>query len=196
MRIEICGGIGSGKTTLAKLIAKEFKVFSLYENFKENPFWHDFYSNLGQFIFETEITFLLQHYHNILVNDVEYNLLVCDFSIIQDLAYSNIGLVGRRKVIFEEIFNEVMFEIGPPEMIIHLKCDPLIQLDRIILRGIDEEKLISQEFLIKLNLEIDNLLQTRFDESKILEFNSGSIDFANNKNHIDLVLNKIGDRLF
>ena len=53
-RIEICGGIASGKTTLASLM-KKLKVEVLFEDFKTNPFWKAFYVYPGKYIFETEI---------------------------------------------------------------------------------------------------------------------------------------------
>ena len=65
MRIEICGGIASGKTSLAKLLEEHTIGTVIYEDFKVNPFWEAFYNNPGEYIFETELTFTLQHYHEI-----------------------------------------------------------------------------------------------------------------------------------
>lgn len=65
MRIEICGGIASGKTTLAKLLEENGIGKAIYENFEKNPFWEAFYKNPSKYAFETEIAFTLQHYHEI-----------------------------------------------------------------------------------------------------------------------------------
>jgi len=54
MRIEITGAIGSGKSSLAKLLLDHgFDV--VFEEFKMNPFWRAFYSNPIKYNFETEL---------------------------------------------------------------------------------------------------------------------------------------------
>ena len=63
-RIEICGGIASGKTTLANLLARS-NIDPILEDFQTNLFWRAFYADPAGTAFETEITFLLQHYHQI-----------------------------------------------------------------------------------------------------------------------------------
>ena len=44
---HICieGTIGVGKTSLAKLIAEEMEAKTVFEQFEENPFLSNFYSN-------------------------------------------------------------------------------------------------------------------------------------------------------
>lgn len=55
LRIEVCGGIASGKTSIATLINR-IGIKSIFENFKINPFWEAFYSDPINYAFETEIT--------------------------------------------------------------------------------------------------------------------------------------------
>ena len=125
MRIEICGGIASGKTTLAKLLS-ETGVESVLEDFSKNPFWELFYLNPGKYIFETEVTFTLQHYHEIKNAQEKYSRFICDFSSIIDLAYAKIGLEGNKLNIFESIYEEVISDIGQPYLIIYLRCSSLL----------------------------------------------------------------------
>ena len=61
-RVEICGGIAAGKTTLARLLRSKI-LTPIYEDFKKNPFYDAFYEDPRRYAFETELTFLLQHYH-------------------------------------------------------------------------------------------------------------------------------------
>ena len=56
LRIEICGGIASGKTTLGgALDGKE--TLCCFEKFEANPFWSAFYNDPAENAFEAEITF-------------------------------------------------------------------------------------------------------------------------------------------
>ena len=60
-RIEICGGIASGKTTLASIL-KQLDYNVVFERFMDNPFLNEFYtSNGSDNTFETEMVFLLLH---------------------------------------------------------------------------------------------------------------------------------------
>ena len=62
--VEVCGGIASGKTTFAALMTN-IGLIPVLEDFKKSPFWEAFYRNPGEYIFETEISFILLHYHQI-----------------------------------------------------------------------------------------------------------------------------------
>ncbi len=90
-RIEVCGGIASGKTTLANLLHK-LDIPSTLENFAANPFMQQFYADPIKTAFETEITFLLQHYHQTKIAANLNKRFVCDFSFLLDLAYARVTL--------------------------------------------------------------------------------------------------------
>jgi deoxyadenosine/deoxycytidine kinase len=63
-RIEITGIIAAGKTTLARALADAGFAYGVFESFANNPFYDAFYRNPYRCSFETEVTFLLQHYHD------------------------------------------------------------------------------------------------------------------------------------
>ena len=70
-----------GETTLVGLFENE-KAITLFEDFKANPFWEQFYVDPERFAFETEITFLLQHYSQIKAASGSKEAIVCDFSLL------------------------------------------------------------------------------------------------------------------
>src|SRR3954447_11075813 len=94
-RVEICGGIASGKTTLANLLGSSERMV-VREDFSSNPFWRAFYDDPNNTAFETEITFLLQHYHQIKVATNLEKSFACDFSLLLDYAYAHVTLNGSR----------------------------------------------------------------------------------------------------
>lgn len=190
MRIEICGGIAAGKTTFAMLMHSA-GVESIFEDFKSNPFWEPFYTNPGKYIFETEITFLLQHYHDI-KNGLEKNKnFICDFSFYIDLAYAQIGLNDNRLKIFETVLEETMSEVNKPSVVVHLICDPKIQYERIIKRGRTIENSITLDFLKMLDDKIFEILAVHKNEFKILTINSGEKDFVNDESVKVEIVNQV-----
>lgn len=54
------GTMGSGKTTVARLLAKEFKFHLLEENFGENAFLPRFYQDMKRWAFHSQTFFLME----------------------------------------------------------------------------------------------------------------------------------------
>ena len=192
-RIEICGGIAAGKTTLANLLEVNDIGHVIYEDFRSNPFWKSFYENPGEYIFETELTFTLQHYHDIKKKNKE-QLVVCDYSLILDLAYANIGLTGRRLHIYQDMLKELYDEIAPADLYIYLECSGSEELKRIKNRKRDVESNIELGFLELLNNELIKDIHSS-KELNILTINSENYDFVNNSQHKEIVLSRIREAM-
>lgn len=185
-RVEICCGIASGKTTFASLFNANF-ITPIYEDFKKSPFWEAFYLNPGKYIFETEISFILLHYHQIRKKiDNDSDNIICDFSFLLDIAYAAIGLLGSKLKAFECVMNEIRNELPSPDLYIYLDCDAQTQLYRIRKRQRPEESLVKIGFLDSLNkalkVEIDNV-----NPKRVITINSAEEDFA----HIETVQNEM-----
>jgi len=179
-RIEICGGIASGKTTLTQLISNT-GIVSVLEDFRANPFWKPFYADPAGTAFETEITFLLQHYHEIKVAAKQCKPFVCDFSPLLDRAYSHVTLDKEKQSAFAAVYSEVRNELSSPKLLIHLICDPSIELDRVRRRGRDIEKAITTQYLQAINRALNELVNTTCTSWKVLSVDSGLVDFAENE---------------
>jgi deoxyadenosine/deoxycytidine kinase len=194
-RIEICGGLASGKTTFAELTS-QVGAERVLENFKEVPSWESFYTNPGKYIFETEITFMLLHYHQIKrQNDEVSGISICDFSFFLDRAYAKIGLSGSQLEAFERVYLEVHKELGLPILLVHLRCDALTELARIRARGRSEENSINVDFLGRLNKAVEMEVSAIQAECPVITIDSAIKDFANDKNikkeMVDLIQGQI-----
>lgn len=192
-RIEICGGIASGKTSLAKLLEENNIGTSIYEDFQSNPFWEAFYTDTGKYIFETELTFTLQHYHEIKKHLID-SLLICDYSILLDIAYAKIGLSGKKLELFKLIIKEIYQDINKPKMTIYLKCSAQEEQKRIKTRNRAVEENITIEFLENLNTQIKQEVST-LKPNEILIIDSLKYDFVNNEKDKKIVLNLIKENM-
>ena len=145
MRIEICGGIASGKTTLANSMEK-FGFGIANEKLGSTSFLDEFYSNPELFTFETEISFLLQHSVEIkkLLNSQN---IVCDYSFEQDYAYAVNNMKTSELQTFKCVFDEIKRQLGEPDLIIRLECSTETKQVRIKLRGRENEQMIKNEYL-------------------------------------------------
>jgi deoxyguanosine kinase len=177
-RIEICGGIASGKTTLASILPRD-RFRPNLEDFRSNPFWKAFYDDPIGSAFETELTFFLQHYHGIKVPHSQSELMACDYSLVLDLAYARVTLKGRRLEIFEAVFQEAWQELGPPDLLVYLRCDAETELFRIKKRAREVEKSIDLGYLTALNASLESVISQFRSSLQVNEIDSAKRDFAN-----------------
>ncbi len=174
-RIEICGGVASGKSTLAS-VAHQDGYDSVFEDFKKNPFWEAFYRDPGAHALETEITFLLQHFHSI--TNAPATFVVCDFSLTLDLAYADVSLSDSAHGCFSRVYSEVISLIGSPAALILLRCNPEEQLSRIQQRGRQEEENVDLPFLRNLNEQIRQRVAELRSDIHIVDIDSERLDFS------------------
>jgi deoxyadenosine/deoxycytidine kinase len=156
-RIEICGGIASGKTTIAKLLAQNLGAELVLEDFRNNPFWERFYKNPELFEYEKNIYFLAQHSAEIKLS-AQNNIVVCDYALIQDLAYSSLSTDPTHFTIMKILYEHLQKQFPVPDFIIRVQCDEVTQIERIRARGRFEEFAITLEYLKRLNIAIDQIL--------------------------------------
>lgn len=193
--IEVCGGIAAGKTTFASL-ANKLDYHTIYEDFKKSPFWEAFYCNPGKYVFETELSFILLHYHQVKNASETGQKLICDFSFLLDLAYAKIGLTGTKLEAFECVLGEIRKELPKPDLIVHLECDAKTELERIRARARKEEESINLEFLDSLNKAIEKEVENVKNTLPVITINSSEKDFANDESVKGEMVGLISDFLY
>lgn len=194
VRIEVCGGIASGKTTFATLIETSGMNVVL-ENFQANPFLDLFYSDMNKFALETEITFLLQHFSQIKVEAQQGRNFICDFSLYLDIAYASITLQGTKYQTFRAVYDEVQRELAPPDILVYLRCGAATELDRIRSRKRLNEQSITIEFLSSLNESLNHYVDQARTKTRVLEINSERVNFATDMSTRGEMVNMILDSL-
>jgi deoxyadenosine/deoxycytidine kinase len=191
---EICGGIASGKTTLAILLGQT-RISSCLENFQSNPFWKAFYADPIGTAFETEISFLLQHYHEIKTASKQESAFACDFSLLLDRAYAQVTLNEEKRAAFLAVYQVIRRELPPPNLVIHLVCAPEVELERIRRRGRDVEQSITVDYLSAINKALAKVIKTETGGWNVLSIDSVKLDFANDEHDKQHVLELVKSRL-
>ena len=177
-RIEICGGIASGKTTLARALGETGMTCS-FEGFESNPFWSAFYDDPRGNAFETEITFLLQHYHQIKQGlRSRPSVLVCDYSLLLDRAYGFSTLPADELPAFLSVYGVIAKRLSSLDLIVHLRCDATEEHARIIRRGREVERTATVDLLVRLNAAIEQQLAAPDLDVPILRIDSNHLDFT------------------
>ncbi len=154
-----------------------------------------FYSAPGKYNFETEITFTLQHYHQIKKQAEVDKLLACDYSFLLDIAYAEIGLKGSQLAAFMSVYEEINIELSTPTLVIHLQCDPEIELARIRARGREIEKTIKVEFLRTLNEAVTEQVNKARGHLPILTIDSARNNFVDDEEVKSKLLQMVTDAI-
>lgn len=193
-RVEVAGCIASGKTTLVRMVEGYIEE-AIYENHATNPFWSSFFANPGAHAFETELSFLLQHYHFAKRARKETRRVVMmDHSFELDMAYAAVGLSGSRKSIFDDIYREIMVEIGGPKALVFVRCQTKHALARVRARARPGEENISLGFLERLCGELERRITTVANETPVVCVDSSVTDFRNEGPWIENLLRRLGVR--
>jgi deoxyadenosine/deoxycytidine kinase len=183
-RLEIVGGIGAGKTTLARVLAEAWGSQVVHEDVLDVPFFSKFYAAPQVYGFEKNISFLLSHAD--LIRDAEdrnEGLIVCDFALFQDLSYTDIGCSPADADAVEAVYRRLVDRVGHPALVVHLRCTPDTQLRRIVSRGRSQETGIARAYLVDLCAAIDRRLeQLRSDAPglTVIEVDTDEVDYATN----------------
>lgn len=191
LRVEVCGGIASGKTTFATLL-KRIGIEPILESFQTNPFWEAFYADPASHAFETEIAFLLQHYHQVKIARTKENIFICDFSLLLDLAYAKVTLHGPKYKAFLSVYEEIKRDLGFPNLLVYLHCSADIELERIRRRGRITEESITLEYLGAINNSLEYRISEICQKTKVISINSEHQNFADDEivkeNMLNLIL--------
>ncbi len=180
--IVVEGNIGVGKTSFVDLFYKEFKYHKLYENFKNNPFLADFYNDDKSNIFEMESYFLVERYKQLInLHNKINNNIISDFLFSKSLLFAEINLSKSEFKLFKVIFDQFDRLIKEPDLMIFLSSDINKISKQIRQRDRFFEKKISRQYLEKVNIGYEKLLELEKNKFPILCFDVTNIDFIDQK---------------
>ncbi|MBU1131802.1 deoxynucleoside kinase [Patescibacteria group bacterium] len=194
--IAIAGNIGVGKSTLTKKMAQHFGWKSFMEPFADNPYLEDFYKDMNQWAFHSQMYFLgkrLKHHYK-LVNEKD--------SVIQDRSlYENAevfaknlyqsGFISKRDWdVYMEIYKTCVKIMPAPDLIIYLKASVEKILQRIQMRGRDFEKEMEPKYISDLNDLYDDWAGN-FRETQVITISYDDLDLKNNNIDFESFLDEV-----
>jgi deoxyguanosine kinase len=179
--ITIEGCIGSGKTTLSKLLAAEFNAKVILEEFENNPFLPKFYANPSQFAFALELFFMAERYKQIKDFssgiDLFQRLTVTDYLFTKSLIFATITLKEDERLLFRRLFDIISSHLPVPQLIIYLHNSIPNLLYNISIRGRKYEENIKYDYLEKLQQAYLEYFRQQ-SNSIVLVVNTSIIDFV------------------
>jgi deoxyadenosine/deoxycytidine kinase len=169
MLITIEGNIGSGKTTLLKQL-QNVKFFTthtiVFENVElwssikdsETNLFELYYTNKSRWSFVFQVFVLVSRLYDMTVASKKSQIVICerchltDLKVFTELLYSEKNLTDVEYSVYKQMHSMVqdMLNISI-DIMIYIKCDPKVCLNRIKRRARDGEQNISLEYLQMLH---------------------------------------------
>ncbi len=198
--VAVAGNIGSGKSSLTKLLSEHFGWKAYYESVDDNPYLDDFYKDMKRWSFNLQIYFLSKRFkdHMEIVNS-PYSIIQ-DRSIYEDaeIFAKNLYEMGnmdeRDYKNYVELFSIMTGFLKPPDLIIYLRANVDTLLRQIKLRGRSFEQNIPREYLERLNRYYEDWV-ARYNLGEILILETDDIDFVNDKNDFNKVVEAVTEKL-
>lgn len=200
MHIAIAGNIGSGKTTLTKMLAAHYGWTPKFEPVDFNPYLSDFYDDMERWSFNLQIYFLNKRFKDVVDIKKQEGIVIQDRTIYEDARIfapnlRDMGLMSTRDFEnYNDLFDLMMSLVGSPDLLIYLRSSIPNLISQIQKRGREYEKSIRIDYITGLNEKYENWISTYKDNLLILDVDR--IKFENNPEFFREVTDKIDAKLF
>ena len=157
MHIAIAGNIGSGKTTLTRMLAGHFHWTPKYESVDYNPYLADFYNDMERWSFNIQIFFLNKRFLDVVEISKHEDIVIQDRSIYEDACIfapnlHNMGLMSTRDFEnYSSLFTLMSSLVKAPDLLIYLRSSIPHLVGNIQKRGREYESSIRLDYLKGLN---------------------------------------------
>ena len=195
MHIAIAGNIGSGKTTLTKMLAAHYGWTPKFESVDFNPYLADFYKDMERWSFNLQIYFLNKRFKDVVDIAHSDEVIIQDRTIYEDARIfapnlHDMGLMSSRDFEnYSDLFNLMMSLVGTPDLLIYLKSSIPNLISQIQKRGRDYEQSISIEYLTGLNEKYDNWIKDY--KGNLLVVDADNVKFGNRPEDFEQSTNMI-----
>jgi deoxyadenosine/deoxycytidine kinase len=196
MHIAVAGNIGSGKTTLTRLLAKHFNWEPHFEDVESNPYLNSFYEDMQRWSFNLQIYFLNSRFRQIVNIRAGDKTVIQDRTIYED-AYifapnlHEMNLMETRDFEnYSALFELMSTFIKAPDLLIYLKSTVPNLVSQIQKRGRVYEESIRIDYLKSLNERYEAWIN-RYKAGKLLVVNVDEVKFEENAKDLGFIIENI-----
>ena len=200
MHIAIAGNIGSGKTTLTKMLVSHYGWIPKYESVDFNPYLADFYEDMERWSFNLQIYFLNKRFKDVVEISKTDDVIIQDRTIYEDARIfapnlHDMGLMSSRDFeTYSDLFDLMMSLVKMPDLLIYLKSSIPNLVSQIQKRGREYEKSIRIDYITGLNEKYEKWIEGYRHRLLILDVDR--IKFENHPEDFQEVCDKIDAELF
>lgn len=188
--LSIEGNIGSGKTTLSKLLSEAYGTKLLLESFADNPFLPKFYAQPERYAFQMELFFMSGRYEQmkeqVLNRDIFGSQLISDYIFSKSLLFASVTLESQEFKLYRKLFSIIYSSLPKPDLTLYLWNDVDQLLQNIKKRGREYEQNIQPDYLEKIQTAYISYFKNHY-KSPYLILDVSEIDFVNDTDSLDKI---------
>jgi len=192
--IAIEGNIGSGKTSLATKISKDYNAKLILEQFEDNSFLPKFYEDQTRYAFPLELSFLAERYQqlkDLLSNqDIFKDFTISDYFINKSLIFSRKTLQSEEYKLYHQLFEIISQMLPRPDLLVYLYSSVERLQANIKKRDRSYEQNIENDYLEGIQQSYIDFIKHQKD-LRILIIDTNDIDFVNNPNDYGKIVEAI-----
>ena len=200
MHIAIAGNIGSGKTTLTKMLAAHYGWTPKFESVDFNPYLSDFYEDMERWSFNLQIYFLNKRFQDVVEISKHQDVIIQDRTIYEDARIfapnlHAMGLMSTRDFeSYTDLFDLMMSLVNPPDLLIYLRSSIPNLIAQIQKRGREYERSIRIDYITGLNQRYEDWIKDY--KSRLLIIDVDNIKFENKPEDFQFITDKIDAELY
>lgn len=180
--VVIEGLIGVGKTTLCRILEREWGARLVLEPADDNPFLAQFYGDPERFALPAQLFYLASRYQqqqSIRQADLFAPFTIADYLYAKDRLFAEMTLGGHELALYNT-FAGLLPEPPPrPDLVVFLDADTDVIRSRIARRGIPAEQIIPARYLDELRDRYYRLWDS-YADAPVHVVRTDRVDYVNN----------------
>ena len=200
MHIAIAGNIGSGKTTLTKMLAKHYGWTPMFEPVEFNPYLEDYYADMTRWSFNLQIYFLSKRFKDVVEIAKREDTVIQDRTIFEDarIFAPNLHEMGRMSdrdfTNYTELFDLMMSLVKLPDLMIYIRSTIPNLVAQIAKRGREYEKTMGIDYLLGLNRLYEDWIANY--PGRLIIIDGDNVKFEGNPEAFSTITDEIDKVLF
>lgn len=200
MHIAIAGNIGSGKTTLTRMLAQRYGWSPRYESVDTNPYLADYYADMKRWSFNIQVYFLSKHFKEVVEISRSRETIIQDRTIFEDACIfapnlHEMGMMSDRDFEnYQELFNLMISLVKQPDLMIYIRSSIPNLVAQIQKRGREYEQSMRMDFLSGLNKRYEEWIDGY--KGKLIIVNGDTTKFEQNPEDFSKITDRIDAEFF
>lgn len=200
MHIAVAGNIGSGKTTLTRMLSKRYGWIPRYEPADNNPYLADFYADMPRWSFNLQIYFLNKRFKEVVEISKSSDTIIQDRTIFEDAKIfapnlHEMGMMSDRDFEnYTDLFDLMISLVKLPDLMIYIKSTIPNLVSQIQKRGREFEKSIRIDYLQGLNNRYEEWISNY--KGPLMIIDGDTCKFGNNPHDFQQITDMIDAQLY
>ncbi|MCF0195686.1 MAG: deoxynucleoside kinase [Bacteroidaceae bacterium] len=201
MHIGIAGNIGSGKTTLTRLLAAHYGWTPRYEAVTYNPYLDDYYRDISRWAFNMEVFFLKERFRDIMDIRRSPGTIIQDRTIYEGV---HVFVANNRRMghlsdrdyeAYMELYRLMTDLVSYPDLMIYLRASIPHLVGNIQKRARECEQSIPIDYLTGLNNLYEDFIYNQY-KGRVLTVEVDGLDYEHRPADLAAITDKIDSLLY